>query len=254
MPAMQPQRGAGRTATHRPGSVQDSSGHTIFSTGDLGHAHAMAHRMLDEGSIERGFALLSTFLEGRSGSGSEWIHLQFHMAVFELELGLWDAAYARFCDHLLPAAAETTDALTDAPALGWRLWLAADSPNGFPWEPVRHAAAARLDSRDDPWVDLHNALALAGAGDLDTLSRWFQSRRARPRTTRDHLMLQVAEGLRAHASGEMPRAEMILADALPRIPEIGGSRAQNQLFAQIVEACRRRVDAAGRGFAAALAA
>jgi len=214
----------------------------------------MAHRMLDEGSIELGHRLLGEFLEGRSGSGSEWLHLQFHMAVFELELGYWDVAFNRFIEHLLPAAADGADALTDAPALAWRLWLAAGSPTLFPWEPVRRAAAARLELHDDPWVDLHHALALAGAGDLDSLDRWFEIRRHRARTVRDHLVLQVAEGLSAHSTGDDLRAVAVLTSTLHRIPEIGGSRAQNQLFEQILDAAGRRLAAAISVHGLALAA
>lgn len=35
-------------------AVHDANGCTIFSAGDVGAAHAMAHRMLDEGRFELG--------------------------------------------------------------------------------------------------------------------------------------------------------------------------------------------------------
>lgn len=138
--------------------------------------------MLDQRQYERGYRLLGEWRDGHSGSGSEWVHLQFHMAVFELELGYRDEAFARFTDHVLPVAATSADAPTDAPALAWRLWLADGSPADFSWEVVRRAAAERIDRHDDPWVDLHNVLPLAGAVDLTSLDRWLESRRRRAAT------------------------------------------------------------------------
>lgn len=221
--------------------VQDASGYTIFSSGDLGAVHALAHRMLDEGKIDEGHRCLGAWLEGRTGSGSDWVHIQFHMAVFEIELGLVSAAFVRFKEHVLPAAAAGSEALTDAPALAWRLSLAAGSPASFPWETVRRRAATRLPRTDDPYVDLHNALALAGAGDLENLKRWLDSRRRRAATWSDRLVLRIAGPLASFAEGDFRSASEVLSEVLPRIPRIGGSRAQNQLFAEIELAARRRI-------------
>ena len=221
-------------------ATHDASGSAIFADGDVGRAHEMAHRMLDNGSIAEGHRRLGRWLRGRTGSGSRWVHIQFHMAVFELELGLVEDAYARFEEHVLPAAEAGSEALTDAPALAWRLWLALDSPALFPWEAIRRTAAARIAHRDEPYVDLHNALALAGAGDLAGLGRWFTSRRARARSRVDALVLEVADGLRGFVQGDDRGAAAVLSRALPHISEIGGSRAQNQLFAQITDACLNR--------------
>jgi hypothetical protein len=76
-----------RTELNPADAVQDVSGYTIFSSGDTGAAHAMAHQMLDDGRFKEGHILLGSWLEGRTGSGSQWVHLQFHMAVFELAIG-----------------------------------------------------------------------------------------------------------------------------------------------------------------------
>lgn len=223
--------------------VQDAGGYTIFSTGDLGRAHEMAHRMLDEGRIETGHRRLGAWLEGRSGSGSDWVHLQFHMAVFELELGYVDAAHARFVEHVLRAAEATTEALTDAPALAWRLMLAGGQRVRFAWEPMRATAATRIADRDAPYVDLHHALALAGSGDLRNLDRWIASRKRRARTHVDDLVLRVATALWAYAVGDFLVAATCLAAVVPSIPEIGGSRAQNELFVEIERAAWQRVSA-----------
>jgi hypothetical protein len=235
MHAMQRHRESVMTLSSDRRTTQDASGFSIFSAGDGGAAHAMAHRMLDDGEFELGHALLGSWLEGRSGSGSEWLHLQFHMAVFELELGMWDAAFERYVEHLVPAAAHTSLALTDAPAIAWRLALSADSRGPIPWDAVRSAAERRLVHRDDPYVELHHVLAFAGAADLAGLDRWIRSRGLRARNRHDGLVLRFGRTMRAFVSGDPSAAAAGLAESAPRISEIGGSRAQNELFTRIAE-------------------
>jgi hypothetical protein len=221
--------------------VQDAGGFTIFSAGDLGAIHAMAHRMHDEGGIEEGHRRLGSWLDGRSGSGSDWIHIQFHMAVFEIELGHVSTAYDRFTEKILPVAASSSEALTDAPSLAWRLSIASGSPTSIPWEPIRRRAASRIRHHVDPFVDLHNALALAGAGDIDSLDLWLDTRRRRAATEAERLVLHVARALASYVEGDFRTATKDLSEVLSQIPRIGGSRAQIQLFHQIERATRRRI-------------
>lgn len=252
MPALQRHHTPDRLPSIPHGAgVRDVSGATIFSTGDLGTAHAMAHRMLDAGDFERGYAVLGSWLDGRAGAGSEWLHLQFHMAVLELELGMWDAAFERYVEHLAPAAASTSLALTDAPAIAWRLGLAAGDLDAVPWDGVRCAATRRLTHRDEPYVELHHVLAFAGAGDHGGLERWLVSRGRRARTASDRLVVRFGRAMRAQAAGEVAAAATGLAEVVPFVSVIGGSRAQNLLFEAIADAATRRHAAVGPGLTAA---
>ena len=217
-----------RTRTH------DVSGFGVFSHGDAGQAHVMAHRTLDEGRHELGHRLLGTWLEGREGSGSDWTHLQWHMATFEIAVGQWEAALTRFENHILPVATHTCDALTDAPAMLWRLQLAAPRPVTLPWEPVRATAVHRLTHPSGPYVELHCLLALAGAGDIEGLDRWLLGRPA-TEDPRAKLLAQMGVGLRAFAADDYDLSAVVLAAAVPRLSELGGSHAQNLLFQEIAE-------------------
>jgi hypothetical protein len=222
-----------RTQSH------DVSGFGVFSHGDAGQAHVMAHRMLDEGRHELGHRLLGAWLEGRDGSGSDWTHLQWHMATFEIAVGQWEAALKRFEKHILPVAAHTYDALTDAPAMLWRLQLAAPRPVILAWEPVRATAVRRLTQPGSPYVELHCLLALAGAGDVEGLDRWLHGRRM----TDDpgaKLLAQMGVGLRAFAADDYELASVVLATAAPKVSNLGGSHAQNLLFSEIADLCWAR--------------
>lgn len=226
--------------THR--TSQDISGYAVFAAGDTGAMHVKAHEMLDNGLFEEGHEILGAWLEGRTGEGSEWVHLQWHMAVFELTLGFWDDAHARFLAHILPAAT-TENALTDAPAMLWRLYLAAPRPVELPWEPARATAVENLEQADDPYLEIHGLLALAGARDVESLDRWLATRGDR-RSRIDRLVTQMGEGLQAYVFGDYLQAAEALSEVLPSIGEIGGSRAQNELFLDIANVCRRLAEAA----------
>ena len=150
--------------TQRPGNTnpvdasavngRDSSGYEIFSHGPSGEAHALAHRLTDTARWRLGHRLLGEWLNTHRGHGSDWVHLQFHMAIFELALGEWDSAHRRFLSEVLPIAASTAEALTDAPALLWRLALSAPEPVLLPWEPIRRTALAHMHDTPDPFVQL----------------------------------------------------------------------------------------------------
>jgi len=212
---------------------QDTSGYAVFAGGDSGAMHVMAHDMLDRGLFEQGHRELGDWRRGRTGEGSDWVHLQWHMAVFELALSYWDAAHSRFLAHVLPAATNTEDALTDAPAMLWRLFLAAPRPVGLPWEPVRATAVRSLRRPRDPYVEVHGLLALAGARDVESLERWLASRERRSLSLVDRLVTRMGEGMLAYAAGDYRLASSVLGKVVPRISTIGGSRAQNELFVQI---------------------
>ena len=226
---------------------QDVSGFGLFSDGDAGQAHVTAHRMLDQGRHELGSRLLGAWLEGRTGSGSEWTHLQWHMAVFELALGKWDAALLRFERHILPVAAQSYDALTDAPAMLWRLQLAAPRSVRLPWEPLCRTAACRLSEPCDPYVELHCLLALAGGRRIRSLDQWLG---ARPTTDdpKGMLLNRLGLGLRAFAADDEQLAAAVLSSAVPKVSELGGSHAQNLLFLEILQLS---LEQAGRSMPAA---
>lgn len=223
---------------------QDSSGYTVFSAGDAGAAHVMAHQMLDQNQIELGHQLLGEFLQSHSGSGSDWVHLHFHMAIFELALNHWNAAYARFTNEILPVATTTQTALTDAPALLWRLALTAPEPVKLPWEALRNTALTSMQRSTEPFVEIHNLLSLAGAEDLKSIDRWLESRPTFLHSRRDRLVEQMAVALRAYVVGSYEYAAVILQRIVPELPKVGGSRAQNLLFQQLQESCRDKVNGA----------
>lgn len=228
-------------------TARDASGFAVFSDGDAGAAHVMAHRLLDGNRIALGHRLLGDWLDGHAGSGSDWVHLQFHMCLFELGLNRWDRAHERFTRYILPAT-QTAEALTDAPALLWRLALAAPRPIELPWHAVRAAALKQLPEPADPYVELHSLLALAGAGDIASLDHWLESRPKTPGEEQQRIVERIAIALRHFATGAFRQAALLLDEISPRVAAVGGSRAQNELFYEIARAAW---DRSGNGLVAA---
>jgi hypothetical protein len=220
---------------------RDFSGFGVFSEGDAGQAHVMAHRLLDEERYELGHQLLGTWLDCNDGAGSDWTHLQWHMAVFEIAVGQWDAAFARFEREIMPVAQSSDDALTDAPAMLWRLWLTAPHDIGLPWEPLRSRAVRNLGKRGCPYVELHCLLALAGARDIETLDEWLRIKR-HCKDDRTRLLAHLVVGLRAFAASDYALAASALEEVVVRISELGGSHAQNLLFEEIAAYCWKRAE------------
>jgi hypothetical protein len=155
------------------------------------------------------------------------VHLQWHQLVFELAVGRPIAAAHRYLTWIQPAVARG-EALTDGPAGLWRIALAAPTVRVC-WADVRAAALAHLEERDgDRYVTLHSLLALCGAGDVTSLTAWIA--RFAPRTVEDHTLLAMAHGLRAFAAGDFVLARASFDVGVPRVSQLGGSHAQNDLF------------------------
>ena len=210
---------------------RDAAGYAVFNQGDLGRMHVLAHRLADEGRPAAGIQVLRPWLDSRSGQGSEWVHLQWHLAVFEIAVGDIRRAYARYRAHIRPAVA-ADQALTDAPAMLWRLQRAGARVEGTDWSAVAEVARRRLDDESDRYVTLHHLLALAGAGDLETIRTFV----ARPDS---HPVLAAIGSFLIHQAGRHYDAALErLEVAVAGMAEVGGSHAQNALLRGLLEDTR----------------
>jgi len=220
---------------------RDVSGAPLFCNGASGWAHVEAHRLLDAGRPEEGHRVLGAWVAGRDGAGSDWVHVQWHMAVFEIAVGRWSSAFDRFVREILPAVS-AGEAHTDAPALLWRLSLTSPAGVQIPWAPVRDAAIEGLRGVSSPYVELHHLLALAGAGDASSLNQWRSSAARDDSSLCGHVLTRMADGLCAFAAQDYSRAAVTLAATAPRVSRLGGSHAQNQLFELISQEARWRAE------------
>lgn len=220
-------------------NITDSSGFGVFSAGDEGTAHVLAHELLDEGRFEEGRVFLNEWLADNKGEGSGWVHLQWHLAVFEISTGYERDAFARFNEHILPAV-PFRNALTDGPSLLWRLYLCSGSSIDIDWEAVREAAAGAAGGASDPYVELHRLLAFAGSRDVKALDRWLDECSSEASSEAELTLLRMGWGVRTFATGDYGAAATLLKNNAPGVSQLGGSRAQNELFSQIAAEAEQR--------------
>jgi hypothetical protein len=187
--------------------------------------------------MREGHARLASWLKDHDGphlEASERAHLHWHMLVFELSVGPWQAAYRRFHAQLLPAVAQG-HAAVDAPAALWWLRLRANAEVKLPWAPVQQYARAALPTERDPYTTLYHLLALAGAEDTEALEQWLHKHdQSTPRLPRT--LICAGRAMRALTDNRCDVARDQLDQLLPELPRLGGSRAQNALFREIRDA------------------
>jgi hypothetical protein len=216
--------------------IFDISGYRIFSEGDIGQAHAMAHELFDQGLPQQGHRLLGQWLDTHRGRGSNWVHLQFHMAVFELALGQWHQAHQRFIKQVLPIAATTGEALTDGPALMWRLAMSAPTQIALPWQAVAESAKASMQPNDNEFVQLHHLLAMAGAGDTGSIRSWARS------TASSSILHRFGQVCEALSQSAYRQARDLLWPLVPELSQLGGSHAQNGIYRQLASWAGQQAD------------
>ena len=232
--------------------VRDRGGDTVtttdyiavrpFSAGEMGSEHIGAHRMLADGRHKEGVRVLGRFLDDASGlmpapsvaDNAKWVHLHWHLAVFEIGCGDIESARSRFQRRIAPAV-PSGDALTDGPQMLARLLLAGVPHSSLPWELARDTALKRLDDESDPYVELHHLLALVGAGDVDHVDRWLIREESRKvRGLERPLLSRLGRGLRDLGRGDCTTAARALRVSGAALSRLGGSPVQNKLFADLL--------------------
>ena len=136
--------------------------------------------------------------------------------------------------------------LHDSIALLWRQDLLG-LPVGARWRPFAAIARERLDRQGLLFHAAHLGMALAGAGDWATAET--QMGMLRQRVAKDStglvgdVLIPLVEGLQAFARQEYRTAIDRIEPLRPRIVELGGSRAQRDVFHDtLLEACFRAGD------------
>ncbi len=202
--------------------------------------HALAHVMLTRGRIAEGVAFLEGVQDTWTGLNSFMdTHLWWHLALFYLSQGKFDAALAAYDDHCWAQEKDYSQDQIGAVSLLARLELAGVDV-GPRWDDVADHLTIRADDVVQPFLTLQYLYGLARAGRPQAARLLAAVRRAaleapdHVRETWREVALPAAEGLVAHTRGDFSGALRGLRAALPRLSEIGGSHAQRDLFEQLI--------------------
>lgn len=202
--------------------------------------HALAHVMLTQGRIDEGAAFLESVRDTWAGLNSFMLtHNYWHLGLFYLSQGRFSEALGLYDDHIWGADKTYSQDQIGAVSYLARLEFAGVGV-GDRWDDLGQFLAARQRDVVQPFLSLQYLYGLGRAGRQDAASTLFHEIESAARSTPAHAVkawrdvaLPAAAGIVAYHQGAHAEAARQLAQALPRMEEIGGSHAQRDLFAQI---------------------
>lgn len=197
-------------------------------------AHIKAHVHYETGEDQAGLDYLEDWMPGYARDGLLHCHLSWHIALFSLGLGRRQRAWDVYQAQVHPGGAwgPPINIASDAPSFLWRAELAGEPRRESRWHRVRDYAVEAFPKAGTFFVDVHTAVACAGAGDEANLERLIAEMGERigaGKYAAGSVVPEIARGFGAFARGDWNAAIGGLERALPETVRIGGSRAQRDL-------------------------
>jgi tetratricopeptide (TPR) repeat protein len=202
--------------------------------------HALAHVMLTQGRIDEGANFLESMRDTWEGLTSfMYTHAWWHLALFYISQGRNTEALAAYDDHCWAQQKHFSQDQVGAVSLLARFECAGIDV-GDRWTDLGPYLAARQADIAQPFLTLQYFYGLARAGRPEAAALHAALRAAphtAPRAARAvwrDIGIPLADGLAAHAAGDMETAIRLLTPTLPCLADIGGSHAQRDLFDQLL--------------------
>jgi tetratricopeptide (TPR) repeat protein len=208
--------------------------------------HAIAHVMETQGRIEEGIAWMESLADTWENCNTLlYTHNWWHIALYYLKRGDWDKVLTLYDTHIWGRACK--DSAKDqvgAISLLLRLELIGIEV-GTRWQALTPYLLSRIHEHLLPFQDLHYVYALARAGQtgwanemLLSMQEYALTANLHQRQTWLEVAIPAARGMVAHAQRDWSTAVTQLQAILSRLPMIGGSHTQRQLFNQVYhDAC-----------------
>ena len=226
---------------------------------DAWGVHALAHALYESAAFDTGVTRLPPAIHPCRGLNWFKNHLLWHLALLHFARGDYARAGAMSRRVFERAPSSIAGDLHDSISLLWRMELAG-RPMGERWQPFTAIGRERVNRQGLYFHVAHIAMALVGGGDWPTAERHLGMVRERAPKDRTgvvgDVLVPLVEGLHAFASGDYARTVAKIEPLRPRIVELGGSRAQRDVFHDtLFEAAFRAGDAdrAGRFLAERIA-
>ncbi len=246
-------------ADRLPEAMRAAEAALALEPNDAWSVHALAHALYESESYDIGVTKLPPAIHPCRGLNWFRNHLLWHLALLHFARGEYAraAAIGRGTFERVPSS--IAGELHDSISLLWRLELVG-RPAGARWAPFTAIARERVNRMGLLFHAAHVTMALAGGGDWTTAAAHLEAIRARsakdPTRLTGEVLAPLAEGLQAFAQGDYRTTIARIEPLRPRLVELGGSRAQRDVFHDtLFEACFRAGDAerAGRYLAERLA-
>jgi hypothetical protein len=194
-------------------------------------AHIHAHVRYEAGDDELALGWLRAWLGGYPREGMMHLHLHWHVALSELALGDYAAAWGTYRRAVAPEAAwgPSLNLVTDAASFLLRASLAGETVERAAWSELAALAQRCFPHPAIAFADAHVALALAMSGDAAGLERL---RRAAVGPAAD-VVAALAAAFGAWADHDAAGTLRALEPVLAVHERLGGSRAQRDMIEQL---------------------
>jgi tetratricopeptide (TPR) repeat protein len=198
-------------------------------------AHARTHARVELGETAEGVAFLTAWLRDYDPAAQLHCHFNWHLALFELDLGAPERAMARYRAAMRPAVARCAPmaTLADAASFLWRCELLDSGPRPLPWEEVAEFAERLFSRAGLAFADLHAAMAEGvthAAANLERRIGELERLAGEGKLPQGSVVPTLCRGLWALAQREPEKAADHLAAAIPDLTRVAGSHAQREVF------------------------
>lgn len=207
-------------------------------------AHVKAHVHYEAGEKVAGLKFLQNWLPDYAKEGLLHCHLNWHVALWQLELGDHEAAMRTYLKGVHPGASwgPPLNVISDAASFLWRFELSGRLRDHGRWREVNEYGTTNFPSAGLAFADVHKALAYAASGDelaLETLLGELRERAKAGKLLAGPVVPALAEGFDAFARKDYVRALALLEPCMAQHERIGGSRAQRRLIELTLAAARK---------------
>ena len=214
---------------------------------DAWAVHALAHSLYESADFDRGVTRIPAAMDPCRGLNWFRNHLLWHVALLHFARGEYERAEQMSRSVFEQTPSSIPGDLHDSVSLLWRLEMAGRKP-GERWRPFTAIARERMNRQGLHFHTAHMAMALAAGGDWPGAEQHLATMRERAPKDRTGLvgdvLVPLVEGLHAFVAGDYARTVARIEPLRPRIIELGGSRAQRDVFHDtLFEACFRSGDA-----------
>ena len=208
--------------------------------------HAYAHALYEMAAFDTGITRLPPAIHPCTHLGWFRNHLLWHLTLMHLARGEYERASRLGRTVFEREPSSIPGDLHDSISLLWRLELIGMGV-GERWRPFARIAGERQDRPGLLFHAAHLAMALTASGDWTIAERQIAMLRERGARDRSGLtsgvLVPLIEGIHAFSARDYRRAVELIEGLTPRIIELGGSRAQRDVFHDtLLEACFRAGD------------
>ncbi|MFN8636979.1 MAG: hypothetical protein U0893_24290 [Chloroflexota bacterium] len=196
-------------------------------------AHPLAHVFYESNDHANGAGFLSTWIPEYDRAAPFFCHLNWHLALFELNQGNIPRVMALYDNAISPGMGSARTTLVDAASLLWRYELfGCQPPRELPWAEVCSYVGKAAPTPGMAFLDAHAALAFTAMGDAEALVKLISGLEALApsRPVIAEVVLPLARGIQAFGAGGYAEAIGHLEPLDGQLVRVGGSHAQWEVF------------------------